>query len=288
MPLAQKHKTAFIASYCILFYILMFHKWWNGLWMVQLKPHLFNTRFDMVTWLIMKTGLHNWLIDNSCGWMLLDVVFYAVPLLYWVTYKKSKKLGIVVAVAMLLVNWIYIECYTLYPTNSIESFTGWLLFPFLLLTTSLNGFYYVLNAIRYFFLFFFISAAVWKIVQHGFFNVHEMSGILLYQHKDYLASSQNWYTSFIYWLVDRPKVSYVLYLVATLFELSFIIGFFTKKYDRYLIILFLLFLLMDVLVMRIPYWEVAPYLLTLIFSNYKQPTFNRDHFGDDSEILHTA
>lgn len=174
---------------------------------------------------------------------------------------------------MLVINFIYLECYTLFPANSIESFTAWLLFPLLLLMPTISSFYFVLNGLRYFFLFVLSSAAIWKFVQLGIFNTEEMSGVLLYQHKEYLVTSPNaFYATFIYWLINHPTLSFTLYAVATALELIFIVGFFTKKMDPYLILLFLLFIVMDLLIMRIPYWEISPFVLTLIYSKYNSPT----------------
>ncbi|WP_147202564.1 hypothetical protein [Segetibacter aerophilus] len=220
----------------------------------------------------METGLHQSLLDNPSGWIVFDVLFYSMPLLYLLAFKKNVRVASAVAVVMMIVNFIYIQCYTLYPTSSIEGFIAWLLFPFLLMCTELRSFYFILHALRYFFLFFFASAAAWKFVQGGIFSIEQMSGILLFQHKEYLASSpHSWYASFIYWLISHTYISYSLYLAATILELSFAIGFFTKKYDCFLIIASIIFLLTDVFFMRIPYWEVTPFLLTLLFSKYHLP-----------------
>lgn len=276
MQLTEQHRRDCTKWYCILFYLLFVYKLWNGMLLFQLKPHLYNIRFDMVTWMLMQSGIHRWLIDNFNGWIALDFSFYIMPAIYWFAYKKRLKISAVLAFIMLLINWMYIECYTCYPANSIESFTAWLLFPFLLMTSSLRRFYFLLNGLRYFLLFFFSSAAAWKVAQSGLFNLSEMSGILLYQHKEFLASSpQTLHSSFIYWLIQHPVVSYLLYLSATVFEGVFIAGFFTKKYDKALIILFLVFLVMDVLIMRIPYWEVCPLLLTLVYSKYEYPVYSK-------------
>jgi uncharacterized membrane protein len=223
----------------------------------------------------MKTGIHQSLINNPSGWLLFDIAFYLMPLLLWIAYTKNIKLSAIVSTTMLFVNWIYIQCYILYPANSIESYISWLLFPVLFMAFNLQSFYFILHGLRYFFLYFFASAGLWKIVQQGVFNIKQMSGVLLYQHKEYLTSSYNWYASFIYWLISHPSISYVFYLSATLLELSYMIGFFTKKYDHFLIVGFLVFLLMDVLLMRMHYWEVSAFVLALIFSRCSLPVINR-------------
>ncbi len=277
MPLNEQHRKQIIRAFCIVFYLLMLLKWKNGFLLYQLQPVLFNTRFDLFVWVFMKTGIHQWLLNNPSGWLAFDVAFYSMPLLYLLAWLKSIKLASAAAVLMLVVNYTYIECYTLYPANSIESYSPWLLFPFLFMVSNLRSFYFILHALRYFFLFFFVSAAVWKFVQGGIFNIDQMSGVLLFQHKEYLASSPGfWYTSFIYWLISYRYVSYFLYVAATLLELSFITGFFTKKYDRLLAAAFILFILADILFMRIPYWEVSPFLITFLFSKYSLPLGNQN------------
>lgn len=272
MPLTEQHRKHIIYAFCILFYLLMLLKLSNGFLLFQLKPFLFNTRFDLVTWMLMKTGLHQLLLNSPKLWLAFDIAFYSMPLLYLLSRFKSVHTASVVAVIMLIVNFVYIQCYTLYPVNSIESFIPWLLFPFLLMCIDLRTFYFILHGLRYFFLFFCISAGIWKIAQGGLFNTGQMSGVLLYQHKEYLTSSPGyWYTNFIYWLISHRRFSYLLYLVATLLELTFAVGFFTRKYDRLLLAAFITFLLTDVLFMRIPYWEVTPFLLTFLYSRYSVP-----------------
>lgn len=285
MSLTEKHRTQITLAYCIFFYVLLAYKFWNGMLLCQLQPILYNTRPDIFTWIFMKSGLHLWLLNNPRGWILFDGVFYAMPLLYYQLFKKWRLLSTGVAILMLIVNWIYIQCYTLFPANSIESYTAWLLFPFLFITIHLRSFYFILHSLRYFFLFFFTSAAVWKFIQGGIFNIDQMSGILLYQHKDYLATSQNWYSTFIYWLINHPACSYLFYVGAAVFEIAFVVGFFTKKADLFLSILFLLFLFLDLLIMRIPYWEISPFVLTLVFSKYSKPASAINAKGGSEEVF---
>jgi hypothetical protein len=248
-------------------------KWWNEQFLYQVQPHVFNNRFDMSTWVLMKTGVHEWLLDTRAGWILFDTLFYSMPILYFLADRVNKNAAIVMAVLMLITNWVYIQCYTLYPTNSIESYTAWMLFPILFCMRSQQGFYFVLHGLRYFFLFFFASAGIWKLGSLTVFNHEQMSAVLLYQHADYLAtSSANAYRSFINWLIQKPAVSQSLYVAGALFELLFIIGLFSKKYDRLLIIGFILFLLFDALLMRIHYWEVSAFLITMWYSKLEPRT----------------
>src|SRR4051794_29439538 len=82
------------------------------------------------------TGIHQWLLNNSAGWILFDALFYSMPLLYLYVYKYVSKLASSVAIIMLVVNWFYVQCYTLYPSNSIEGHIAWLFFPIIFIPSN--------------------------------------------------------------------------------------------------------------------------------------------------------
>ncbi|WP_153800473.1 hypothetical protein [Foetidibacter luteolus] len=264
----NRFRYKLLAWYCAIFYLLMLYKWANGMLLYQLQPAFFYTRQDLVTWLFMQTGLHKWLLNNPAGWLVADVLFYSMPLLVLAALRKSEKLCAAAAFMMLLVNWCYVQCYTLYPTNSVEGHVAWLLFPVLFMLRKPRGFALLFQGLRYFFLYLLVSAAVWKIAQGGIFNIRQMSGVLLYQHNQLINLSPGYWQSVLYlWLINHPAVSYLLYFAAFVCELCFVAGFFTRRFDRWLAIIFILFLVMDYLIMRIPYFEWLPFLLLLLMKD---------------------
>ncbi len=282
-----RSQQRFAYLFMVLFYLLFIYKWLNGQFMYQLQPHFFNLHFDPFTWMFMETGIHQWLLNNQPGWILFDLAFYSMPLVWWLVWKKNLLMlpsgelmtrgagrnASVTAVIWLIINWIYVQCYTLFPSNSIEGHIGWLFMPVLFAAGNLKSFYYLMHALRYYFLFFFATAGIWKFRQGGIFNWDQMSGILLQQHKEFLFNSpDSWYTHLIYWIVQHPAVGWSLYASATLLELSFAIGFFTRKYDCWLYRAFLLFLVMDLFIMRITYFELLPLSLPLLFSKKAEPS----------------
>jgi hypothetical protein len=272
MPLTAKHRKNFTYWFIAIFYLLAMAKWLQGQWLFQVDPFMFTARFDGTTWLLMITGFHLWALKFAWVNYMWDVLFYGFPVIYAFVFLRNNQLAAKLSWIWLVINWLYVQVYTLYPTNSIEGHTAWLFFPLLFATQSLRSFYLVMHGLRYFFLFFFFSAGVWKLAQGGAFDPVQMSAILMEQHKDFLISSPGyWQSKLIYFLIEMPLISFSLYWIGILVELSFIVGFFTRRYDRLLIALFMLFLLFDYLVMRIPYFEVLPYLLTLLYSHFGLP-----------------
>jgi hypothetical protein len=246
----------------------MLYKWLNGLWLYQAQPYFIYLRKDLTTWLFMQTRLQQWLLNNKQGWFLFDILFYSMPLIYFLIYKFKKRFASTVGIIMLIVNFCYIQCYALYPINSIEAQIAWMLFPILFITKKEKTFALLFDGLRYFFLFFFASAAAWKIGQGGIFNIDQMSAVLLFQHNQLLTNSPGyWQTNILYYLIQHPVLSYCIYLSAAILEASFIIGFFTKKVDRLLVWIFIVFLIADYFIMRIPYFEVSALLLTLMLKS---------------------
>lgn len=273
MPLTATIRLRFTYAWLIICYGLAAYKWVNGLWLYQVDPYLVVTRFDGVSWLLQQTGFMQAVLQHQWLQALLDGLFYGLPLGYGILAGGGKqKQAARFAWGWLVSNWLYVLSYCSYTTNSIESHTGWLLFPLLFATTTLPSFFYLMHGLRYFFLYFFFSAGVWKLTQGGALEHLTMTRILIEQHKDWLVTAgPQVHAQAIRWLIQHPIAGYALYLVATAIELLFAIGFFTKKYDKWLMAGFVAFLAFDYWVMRIPYFEVMPYLLCLYYSKYALP-----------------
>jgi hypothetical protein len=266
-------RSRVVKAYLLLFYALAVYRWVNGLWMYQLQPFLFKTRQDIFTWVFMQTRLHLWLAGPSAygRWIFFDLLFYSAPLVYYLVFRRwasdSTRWGIAGAIYLLLVQWTYIQCYTLFGTPSIEGLVGYMLLPIAFLSSRESTFDLLWEGLRYFFLFFFASAGCWKLVQGGIYHLDQMSAILQNQHLERLTAvsgpSGDWYGQVIRWLVNHPLVSYGLYGCVTLAELSFLVGFFTRKWDKWLGLIFVLFLLLDKWVMGIDYMDMLVLALTL-------------------------
>lgn len=266
---AQRQQTNVIYLYLLITLLLFADRWWNGMLLSQLQPAFFVTPMNVSAWALMFTGIHNLFINNQSACLIADIVLLGLPMLYTVLHiKQLTRPKIVAGYCLLLYNFIYAQCYVLYPSNSIEGHIGWILFPLVLICQRLTSFSLALQAIRFVFLFFLASAGIWKIRNGGIFNPEQMSGVLLLQHSQMLVTAPSSFLSEIYyWLIQHPIAGYMLYLAATLLELVFIVGFFTRKADRWLLLLFFVFLLADMFIMRIKYWEVMHLAIPLFFTN---------------------
>lgn len=271
---ALRHKV--VKAYLLIFSLLALWKWLEGGWLYQYQPFVFQTRTDGTTWLFMRTGFHQWLISHPNMYLWADIFFYSMPFVwFWIDLRRPEKSWIA-GCLMLVVNWIYVQVFTLYPTNSIEGHLAWLLMPLLFIMRGQKGFWLMLGGLRYVFLFFFFSAGVWKLYWGGVFVPRQLSFALTGQHAHFLTLSPNAaFTKFILWLIDHPQIGWLLYASATLTELFFVVGFFSKRWDRWLVVMFLLFLVLDHLIMRIAYYEMIPMVIPLYFAS-REPLMQTD------------
>ena len=249
----------------------------NGLLFTQLKPVFFLNRLDLSLNLLFLTDIQHALINSNLLRLFFDVSYYVLPLLLLVACITNNRAQYLLAIVIVFFNLSYSLLLSSLSMLSMEGFVGWILVPLIFIPRSGKGFYYTLHCIRYIFLLNFFSAGFWKIRGGGFFNIEEMSAILLRQHAPYITELPgDWFTRCVYWLANHNTISYAFYCVATIAELLFVIGFFTKKYDKLLIAAFILFVVFNFALMRINYFAWSAFLGCLWFSKYAEPLQGRE------------
>jgi hypothetical protein len=94
------------------------------------------------------------------------------------------------------------------------------------------------QALRYYTLFIFVSAFLWKLCRltflnkdHGLLIMKNNLTSYIYYHPD------SFFSDMYHWLFQYPGITNALYISGVILEGVFIIGFFTKKYDFWLLIL---------------------------------------------------
>lgn len=261
-----------------LFYLICFglNQCWflyHGLYFAGVAPVFYLQKLDITGTLLLGTGLHQAILEDASVRWIFDIVFIALPFLMYLSLVKQWKLQSFLAICTAFFSMLYCYFFSSMSLVSIEVFIAWMLFPFIFSGKTLEGFYFRLHSIRYLFVLFFFSTALWKLRAGGVFNGEQFSAILLQQHLPVLvAAPQHWFSEVIFWLIQHPTFSFLLYLLATAIEFVFVIAFFTKKYDRFLAVLLLGFLLFDYFLMEINYFPWLPFVGCLYISRYKLPT----------------
>lgn len=258
MHLKDLNKKQYAWLYLILFGLTNLWVISNGFLLCQYHPFFFVNQLDLSLNFLFLINLPHFLISNLPLQAAMDSAWIALnSILVLAVIKKSPSTRLL-AFTCCIYNAVYGMMVCLFTTLSIHGFASWVIVPLIFAGLNKEDDYYFINLVRFAFLIIWVSTAVWKIRAGGIFNAEQMSAILFQQHVAYMYANHDTYSVFISWFINHPKISYLVYLAAFLFELIFIVGFFTKKWDKAIILLFFIFLLMDFVFMRINYifWGV--------------------------------
>ena len=230
----------------------------------QVRPELFWYNRDLTELALIGIGLPRWMVGHPVCFAVMDLLAVAIPISLLGYALRKKRFSTALGWIFTLFLAFYVLLADIFWQVHLEPFVIYWLLSLCFLTNNERRFYDILRACRYYFLYIFVSAAIWKIARGAVFHPREMSDILLRHHADLLAGPcDTWTCRFYGWLIDHPAPAQMLYIAATVLEASFVIGFFTRRMDRLFIGLALLFVVADLVVMRIPYWTLLVGTVTL-------------------------
>lgn len=258
----------------MVFYLgcfLVLYAWfaYHGLLFYCIKPVFFLNKLDVTHNIFMLSNLQHMLMKNTWLQLFFDACFIILPLLLTYSCVKEYKWRSFIAVITGLFTIVYCSFLSTMSFVSVENYLAWMFVPFIFYPRSVKGFYFTMHMVRLLFAIFFFSAALWKLRTGAVFNLEEMSAILFRQHASYLTIGiSNWYNNLMQFLISNPGFSYYFYLFAVVAEFVFIAAFFTRRFDKYLIISFLLFAVFDYLLMNINYFTWLPFMGCFYFSRF--------------------
>lgn len=217
----------------------------------------------------MLSNIQNLLVKSDVARWIFDIIYVILPILLVLFTVKDFNGKKILAISTAVFSLLYGVFFSSISYISMEGYIGWILIPLIFSASNAKDFYYKLHVVRLIFILVFFSSALWKMRAGGLFNIEEMAGILLQQHNAYLTSSKgDWFTDLIYYLVKNKTIAYCLYLFAAIGELLFAVGLFTRKLDKYLIVVFCLFIIADFFLMRINYFGWIAFMGCFYFSKF--------------------
>ena len=270
MLLTDKQTNQFAFLYVLCFLINGSWFWYNNLLISSIDPIYFINKLDFTRNILMLSNVQHYLINSRWLRIVFDLLYYLLPVLLTIVFIKKVRGRSAIAYITCTFTIVYSLFFSSFTYISMEGYLGWILFPLIFSSYRISSFYYYMHATRIIFILIFVSAAILKIKNGAIFNIDQMGGILLTQHNNYLVSNpNNWFSKFIYFLVQHKAIAQSLFILGTIAELSFILGLFTFKFDRLLIIIFCLFLVFDYFLMQINYFTWMVFMGCFYFSTYK-------------------
>jgi hypothetical protein len=136
--------------------------------------------------------------------------------------------------------FVYYIIFNSYGTHHTHSLVAFLITPFVFLFSK-KSFSFAWQGLRYFLLFAYSAAFLWKFFRFSWLHVHQGILILKRNLTAYLFYNPGTFLSKIYWWVlDHPLLIEVIFFGGFVMEGLFLIGFFTRKCDKVLFVLSLL------------------------------------------------
>ena len=253
----------------LLVLLLLFYRGLQGALLHHVAHSgLFYTGFDKTYWLWVLTGipaiinhssLFSWGIDLTliaftfiCFYkptqVLFSRLFWMLFLVFYLTFNLYADAFFKPGLAILMVGFTF--CF-----HKTEEKAVWWKFS------------------RYYFLFIYVSSALWKISKGGLQADGWFSTMLtdeniqsFYFQKFFLFKNACW------WLIQHPFAADMFYKAGILLELVFLLGFFTEKWDKWLIIVSIVLHLSISLLLDIHiYWlEFQVFYITLHWSGFSK------------------
>jgi hypothetical protein len=211
--------------------VALLWRWHDGAMLSQLEaPVLGNAYKDLTFWLFELLGIPQGL-TGSYGLALafdLSLTVSAALMLVRPQWVWSAR---VYSVLIL----VYFIVQTTYANHHYRPIIGLVVAGLPFTFVSLDRFNWMLQGLRYYILFVYTSAGLYKIFRGSWFNVDQMTGIIENTQLElFLAAPDGWHAQLFGWLLQHQNVSWLLFLLATVLETVFILGYFTRRYDVWL------------------------------------------------------
>lgn len=265
-----RDRNRLLLIYFLFYYVILLGFAMDGRLLSQYQPIFFNYNHDLTEIALIASGLPRLMISHPASFVAADILVFLLPLpIIWREGRRrphspssppSPWAGLIFLIGFAL----YLLLADIFWQVHFEPFVLIILVGAVWTTRKAGRFYLLLKGCRYYFLYLFVSAAAWKLARGAVFNGEEMSRILLLHHTDLLAGGCTSFLCRTYgWLIVHSALSQSLYIAAALLEAAFLVGFFTRRFDRWLMALAVLFVIADLVLMRIPYWTVLIGLVPL-------------------------
>jgi hypothetical protein len=239
--------------YIAVIVILFFHFFANVLFSEIGRPALVNPSIDNFYWVFQYLGLHQLFTHSVFLPAIGDMTIATLTLLC--VFSNSYRT--IWTVLFTILFCIYIVTFNTFSGHHFHGLVGVLFLSVAFWFKPGARYERVWEAARYYFLFIFSSAAIWKIARGSVFVNDQFSNILKSQHAQYLFQySDGMFASVYRFLILNSSASHLLLIAAVLLQLSFITGFFTKKHDHKLFLLAILFSFFNFFVMHIFSFEL--------------------------------
>jgi hypothetical protein len=226
------------------------------------RPVLFVTEFDYTYWVYHFIRLPGIFVQNRTGAMVFDGVLVVSTVWNLFTAANNRVMVSICALAWTL----YGITYNSYACHFMHNIGGIMLLPYVFLAKKKDDFSMVWEGARYFCLFVYADAFLYKAVIAGNLYYFPMGVEIIKtnQAQFMLQNPASALTRFYAFFITHPGLSYAGFAGMVILQGSMIVGFFTKKWDRFLFFVPILFHLINYFFVDVCFFELLVLNLTLL------------------------
>lgn len=261
LPILNRDRAA-RWTFGFAFFIFVYRLLTHSLVHQMQQPVLYETDFDYTYWLYHLTGVPRLLADNKFPAWAFDILLLFFTSYSWATSGRYRW-----AVLCCAIGWtLYGLIYNSYSHHHSASIIGVMVLPYAFLLQKERKFRLMWEGFRYFYLYIFTDAFIHKaLIKHSLFFlpngaefIKTNQALFMVQHPDSLL------TELYAWVITHPMVAYLGFLTMILLQGCMLIGFFTRKWDRWLFWIPILFHTMNLLFIDVFFYELLILNLTLL------------------------
>jgi hypothetical protein len=240
----------------------LLYQWWADLMISQLEsPVLLRVDLDLTYWAVHLTGIGELFRRSYFAAVSFDLVL-AILCIVTVIFPKRIIFPILTGL-FFLVYCVLLNSYQCWHYHNLITLIL-LIVPFCF--RSLKTFSILFAGLRYAVAYIYASAAIWKLLRGSVFNEGQMKWLIEHNYVDRLAV-EGYELSFLenmmFQLSNYSTLSSIALIIGVAMEASFLIAFFTRKFDRYLIIVGVVFHLITAVLVDVSFLQL--WILFVVF-----------------------
>lgn len=255
----DRHRFARLYYGLVLIYLA--NRYFNHMLLSQLyQPELTYMGTDLTYIFFSWSGITQFFTGKFWAALGLDLLLAGSALASFIfTRQKISSWVFTVALFIYIVAGYSVLCF------HKHNLTGLWFASLMFLAVGETAFSLLFELVRMYAVFSYASAGFWKFFRDVWNLPGHFALIVKVDALAYLAQHPDtWLAKVLSWLIIHPAQLDNMMVLSSFIQLSFVIGFFTKRFDKYFLLYALTFHLLSLLLLRAYFFEFAAILITLL------------------------
>lgn len=222
-------------------------------------PVLKNPYVDLTYWMYHLANIPELLTGSFWLSLLFDLCLISLAVLSCYTHRRT-----IWPILFGVFYLTYLVSYNSFSTHHTHCMAGIFLISIPFWFKDNKAFSLVWEGLRFYALFIYSSAFLWKLFRGSIFHAEQGFSIMLNESASYLLLNPDSWRSQFYWtIIEDPQFAEQLIIAGALTQGLFIIGFFTRRFEWLWFILPIIFQTMTYLLFHVLIYELL--ILSLVF-----------------------